>query len=449
MKHLWLRTGSVLGALILGSSLAWAQGANPPAAAANPVVAPGATAEASDEEIIEKLDQVEKIDDIPAYMPKWEREAEIRTRYDRYRRSKQQPLWLRPRQVRGEWEESPPAPQRNPVLTPLEGFKSADSSELFYLGTDFADPVLAGQRGKRVGELIQARRFAAAYALESRGFGETRRLWMQRLGAAPEAVEAGADQAVRFTQNDGAVTGTPHVSPDGRWVALLGATGGGITPEGDLVLIDRQKREVRHVNVAYPDVRGLGINWDVSVWSPDSRYLSYFTGGDDNGSLSEEVGNEVVLLSLDLWIYDTQTGKSQRIEQRTDSMNGPVTWLAPHTLLYGKSVLGKPPSPQNPQREETLQVYACEPGSAPRPFLKDAYNPIASADGEWIAFWGSEHLGKTLDLSPRRRHDSQFFRQKAQGLRLSVVRRDGTGRKVLEQTSDTYPQLVWHLPRKS
>lgn len=248
---------------------------------------------------------------------------------------------------------------------------------------------------------------------------------------------------------------TPSFSPDGRYTLFrYGAPWSGAGGYY-LYVLDTQTNVVKPI----PIIPG----YSVVSWSPDSKYIALVEGGTADGGtslLNSYVG------PLKLYVCDWRNGKSQLVTTN-DTVRGPFSWIAPHALIYGvlsphlsvtpqkstlqaqdkeRNVSGKAHSTNKEPNalansaalvESQPAIYEFSPDIGKSKLLfQDGYRPVTSSDGQWIAFFGSEHPEKPYPLRER-------WQDYPTAISLCVARRDGTGRKALDRIHDLYPPLYW------
>lgn len=187
-----------------------------------------------------------------------------------------------------------------------------------------------------------------------------------------------------------------------------------------------------------------------TIWSPDSKYIAYVSGGDAQG---RTIQGEWYLGPLRLYICHWKTGKESLVTEN-DTVRGSFAWAAPHTLLYAalseseQEVMEK--LPQQSDAVKNQQPIKQQAGVNPRPsiyeysveqdksqlLIRDGYRPIPSADGQWIAFFGSEQPDKPYPLV-------RSWMERPGDAVLTVAEREGRERKALTLESGLYPYVVW------
>lgn len=165
-------------------------------------------------------------------------------------------------------------------------------------------------------------------------------------------------------------------------------------------------------------------------WSPDGNYVTYIAGGDAEGNVSD--GGE----PLRLYVCDRRTGEEHLIAQN-NGVRFNVAWAAPHTLLYTTLSTAKQQANTKAPEAPRPNTYAAsvEDGKSTL-LIRDGQRPTASPDGQWIAFFGSGNPNKPFPLN-------DDWIERPGGASLSVIRRDGTGRKALTREGGSYPFVVW------
>jgi hypothetical protein len=221
---------------------------------------------------------------------------------------------------------------------------------------------------------------------------------------------------------------SPQFSPDGRYILFkYGATGDRYSTY-DLYLWDLQKRHLQRVTKQ-------SLSSPFVLWSPDGTFIAYIRGSDADGSpLADH--------TLQLYTYNLHTGKEHLIV-RNDGVRNSVAWTPQNTLLY--STL--PAQEQKNGQEETNAKTNRTPirpgvhessaaGGEVHLLVKDAYRPVVSPDGQWIVFFGSEDPNQAQPLY-------RGWWSNPHETSLSVIKRDGSGRKALNRESYTYPVILW------
>lgn len=252
---------------------------------------------------------------------------------------------------------------------------------------------------------------------------------------------------------------TPMLSPDRRYILFKF---GDIWKQHEmywLYVLDTQTNKLSLVS-------NKRLAYNFVSWSPDSNYIAFIEGGDSSGNTVEYTAEQNVYFGpLKLYVCDWRKEKSYLVASN-DTLSGPFSWFAPHTLLYGalstegqkvleeqklkrwqdqEKVDNKTPVTQPQQTaiipRPDVYEYSVEEESS-KLIIKDGYHPTPSPDGKWIAFYGSEDTQKPVPLRVGWQND-------AQGSALLLARRDGTGRVALTQETGIYPLIRWRLDNTS
>lgn len=234
----------------------------------------------------------------------------------------------------------------------------------------------------------------------------------------------------------------PQFSPDGRYILLHV----GSLQDFDSFRLCVYDTQTYHVQQVYPKAEGRvqRLANSLSSWSRDGRYIAFIEGGDDSGSpylVNSYVG------PLVLSIVEWRTGRVQRIAS-SDHFGGDYvcTWSA-NSLIYSILEPGGVLTPADPARQKkrirerpkverpALYEYSLQTQTS-RLMIEDGYRPALSPDGNWVAFFGSEH--------PERPYPLPLNWQYVSGnASLCVVHPDGSGRKALNRQPDLYPVVRW------
>jgi hypothetical protein len=192
------------------------------------------------------------------------------------------------------------------------------------------------------------------------------------------------------------------------------------------------------------------LTYRKTAWSPDSEYIAYVSGGDAQG---RTIQGEWYLGPLRLYACHRETGKESLVVEN-DTVRDSFSWANPHTLLY--AVLSKPEQEvvqklwqrqrdatdnQQGKRQTTVNPrpsiyeYSVEQGKA-RILIPDGYRPLSSANGEWIAFFGSEEPNKAYPLR-------RSWMERPGDAVLTLSRYEGSERKALNLEPGFYPYILW------
>lgn len=243
-------------------------------------------------------------------------------------------------------------------------------------------------------------------------------------------------------------------SPNGRYVLFKFGEPWSSASGYSLSVLDTQTNAVK--------LLPINLDYHIVSWSPDSDYIACIQGGDAQGGTSL-LGSYTGPLTL--YVCNWRTGQAHEVVSN-DTVRGTFSWIAPHTLLYGAlSAQGqaavakewehqaegenaKPAHPKNKSQPHSAKVvpplipsqpdvYEFSPeDKAPKRLFHDGYLPVASPNGQWVAFFGSEHPDKPYPL--------RFGWQDNPSVSsLCIAHRDGTARKALDRVSGFYPLLYW------
>ena len=231
-----------------------------------------------------------------------------------------------------------------------------------------------------------------------------------------------------------AVLYEPQFSPDGRYLLLKLGVPWSFDTTYELYVFDTVTRALRRACTQEG-------NYELVSWSPDGNYIAFMAGGDAAGQVKAVHLSEVVYTGpIRLYVCEWHTGKVTQVASN-DTLRGPFTWLAPHTLFYGMlpEVEVSPTKPKSAKRAVTPRpnVYEYDVDlHASRLTLQDAYRPMAAPDGKWIAFYGSEHPDAPFMLR-------DGWEDAPQGAALAVAHRNGSERVALNIEGGPYAFLQW------
>ena len=258
----------------------------------------------------------------------------------------------------------------------------------------------------------------------------------------------------------------PQFSPDGRYILFKF---GDISSPGiyRIYIFDTQTNQT---TLACP----LYLSYYALSWSPDGRYIAFAQGGEpdpriyDNGRFYQG--------KLQLTICNWRTGETYPVIN-SDTLRGPWNWKAPHTLLYGALSPQDESFLHDPLYEKGVDFVQGQPkgwerlrgGAKRKPvtpgvyeysvetrrshlLCQDAYLPVLSPNGEYLASFGSADTAFPFALTPA-------WRDAPAGVFVVVTKADGTDihtdatnkatnpksskRTVLSQHSGAYPVLLW------
>ncbi len=239
----------------------------------------------------------------------------------------------------------------------------------------------------------------------------------------------------------------PMFSPDGRYVLFKFGQRQSSSAVYFFYVLDTQKNTLKSVSDRV-------VAYKFALWSPDGKYIVFVEGGDKYGGTRDAFSHYIGPLRT--YIVDWRTGKEHLVVEN-DTIFGPFSWIAPHTLLYG--VLDVPGQwlldsllfPKEEKRTDKATATKKAPAT-PRPniyeysletsksqlIIKDGYRPTPSLNGQRIAFYGSEDPANSLPLT-----SVSTWRDAPQGAALTVAQRDGTKRMALNIEGGFYPYVQW------
>ena len=241
----------------------------------------------------------------------------------------------------------------------------------------------------------------------------------------------------------------PQFSPEGRFLLFKHGGGYSLSPYSFYIL-NVQNGGIRRLKPRPTNT--------FTQWSPDGNYIAYIMGGTQNG---EPYGDGGYYGPLTLRVLNWRTGEDRAVVSN-DTIWRSWSWKAPNTLLYGMlsneeaAIVAEQEQIQEARQqalakgeEGARQLLDVEKKSPPQPsvfeystqtkksrlLIRDAYRPIASPDGKWIAFFGSEDPSKPAPLR-------NGWEAVPSGSSLSIIKADGTQRRALN-LQPTYGNLVW------
>lgn len=325
----------------------------------------------------------------------------------------------------------------------------------------------AASKGWKSAKILSPTSGYLFYSLTSGATGETALLIRQDISRDMKAAGqiAPLDKANRLlvyplkkTANFTAATAfSPVWSPNGRSILIKYGTSDELTSGYRLFVWDTEIHQLVSVSNEYLS------NPNVS-WSPDSNYIAFIKNGNAEGQ-TETFGQYCG--PLELYLCNWRTGQTQLVSTN-DTLTGPLSWITPHTLVYGvlpdqaqQPVTARQPAPkpaqsksgrQSPMNPEpkanmttvqqnqavlrpNIYAYSIE-NDKTELLIKDGYKPVVSPDGQWIAFYGSEHPEKPAPLAP----DWQVL---PRGMALSVAHRTGSNRVALNREYSSYLPVQW------
>ena len=212
----------------------------------------------------------------------------------------------------------------------------------------------------------------------------------------------------------------------------------------------------------------LDMTYYAVSWSPDGRYIAFGAGGEVDPRIYDY--GRTYSGRLGLSICDWRTGRVTTVIKDT-TIAGPWTWLAPHTLLYGRLTSADAAFVDNPNRGTGMDfeagapvawerlkggpkrvppvpnvyAYSTEEQSS-RMLCSDAYRPLAAPDGKHLAFFGSADTKHPFSLGRDWTHQlaGKFvivtdFTKPSGAIHGSY----GANRRALSQHYIQYPLLLW------
>ena len=129
----------------------------------------------------------------------------------------------------------------------------------------------------------------------------------------------------------------PQISPNGRYV-LFKYGQPWLNGLYRIYVLDIISRSLNLASKVY-------LRYKFVSWSPDSRYIAFAEGGDNEGNT---IGwPDSYIGPINLYVCDWKTKKSSLVASN-DTIRGPFRWLVPHELVYGllsqrgQDILNKP-----------------------------------------------------------------------------------------------------------
>ncbi len=258
----------------------------------------------------------------------------------------------------------------------------------------------------------------------------------------------------------------PQFSPDGRYILFKF---GYIFSPGtySIYVFDTQTNQT---TLACP----LYLSYYALSWSPDGHYIAFAQGGEpdpkiyDNGRFYQG--------KLQLTVCNWRTGETYPVIS-SDTLRGPWNWKAPHTLLYGALSPQDETFIHDPHYEKGVDFVQGQPrgwerlrgGDKRKPvtpgtyeysvetrrshlLCQDAYLPVASPNGQYLASFGSADTAFPFSLNPDWRDspaDVFVVVTKADGTNIHTdaasdsTNPESSKRTVLSQHNGAYPDLLW------
>ena len=244
--------------------------------------------------------------------------------------------------------------------------------------------------------------------------------------------------ARRFPPYSGGVFFDPRFSPNGDYVLLKFGIPWNNVGRYYLYVLDIKKKSLKSIS-------NRQLSYDLVSWSPDNKYIVFLDGGDRTG---EVVERDAYIGPLKLYVCDWRAGQENLVAEN-DTIRGPFSWVAPHTLFYSLVPKQNRESLQNGSIEKATEsqesksvnlvpnVYTYSVDKK-KSFLlfKDGYLPNPSPNGEWVACYGS--------IDPRLPYPlSRNWQSTSNGRALVVVRSDNQKRLALDTIEGAYPFVKW------
>ena len=238
----------------------------------------------------------------------------------------------------------------------------------------------------------------------------------------------------------------PQFSPDGHHVLFKFGNSTSFMGTYKLYVLDVVTKKVTLASKR-------DLSYGIASWSPDGKYVAFIEGGDAEGNTT---ALNTYLGPLRLYICDWQK-KQDYLVAENDTLRGPFSWIAPHTLVYGmlsvesQRLLEKRRKLRVEQSNKAvgnlqLKAHIAEPRpdilsysldfKSSKILFKDGYLPIVSPDGKRVAFFGSERVDSPLPLL-------DGWERAPQGASLCVANIDGSSRLALNQEGRAYPFVSW------
>lgn len=192
-----------------------------------------------------------------------------------------------------------------------------------------------------------------------------------------------------------------------------------------------------------PQHEPFTIQYDDVKISPSGRYVAFVSEVDRLGNPYSDKPGELPQLR----VLNIATGESHIVIENSDPTAGGWAWTAQDSLLFAPAPDTQLPATPAQSKKTKASVTNANPrrpaiyevsggGGTPKLLVRDAWRPMPSPNGKWIAFFGSENPQKNESMGA-------LWRYNPQGASLCVVRRDGSGRKALYREQLSYPTLLW------
>lgn len=180
------------------------------------------------------------------------------------------------------------------------------------------------------------------------------------------------------------------------------------------------------------------VNENIQI-SPDGNYLAYIRGGDRFGNPTPGMDFGPPTEVLRLCVLDVGTGQEHTIVSNNTISSGGYSWTPNSTLMYSvlppQTALGLKSGDNTKSKRPNLYEVAAAGGKAQLK-ISDAWRPLCSPDGQWIAFFGSEDPIKPVPLGTNWQDDPN-------GASLCVVQGNGQGRRAINRETGNYPHILW------
>jgi hypothetical protein len=210
--------------------------------------------------------------------------------------------------------------------------------------------------------------------------------------------------AVEITPPTAASVFDPQFSPNGKYLAV---NVGSQYDTGATHVVCIWDMEA-HRYIPGPD--GL-VTYSRVSWSPDGRYFTFIRGGAVDGTelLMLDGGDPKTFPWLSLWVYDMKTRQSTFIVQDTHATQ--AAWDSKGNLLFTSTPTAVRHRQSRKRAEfgptdEAPNIYRFTMGDVrPRLYIPNAYGPLPSPAGSWIAFysWLERTAGSASAARSKRR----------------------------------------------